>query len=69
MPLGLNYVMAGYCTLVIKRSFIYSQTYRKLYMIALWYKVMLWIRILSDPKLLAGSGCGSGKIIPDPGRS
>jgi hypothetical protein len=27
---------------------------------------VLWIRIRSDPKLSAGSGYGSGKIIPDP---
>ncbi len=38
-------------------------------MVALWYKAVLWIRIRSDPKLLAGSGYGSWKIIVDPGRS
>jgi hypothetical protein len=30
------------------------------------FKTVLWIRIRSDPKLLEGSGYGSGKIIPDP---
>ncbi len=30
------------------------------------FLAVLWIRIRSDPKLLAGSGYGSEKIFPDP---